>query len=743
MRRMTRLTFATAGTPAVALSILLAAAPGAGQCRAETAIWNSSNIDSWIYGNAGAPGFNPYASTFTGGFVVDTGTNQFEPRTALDAARLSTMLVAFETDPNIAAGMLPEQYDLESVTLTVKFRSGVNGSILYETNPSNPAAYLADYLDGGVSAQQPIELFGIGFRSGFEGLALGVNQTGTRFSEESEPFGGGPTLVGNPDLETSASYVVYPKVGDPENPGQWLDVSNNITGGFSETAPGNITAPFAVTPWAVGTVAGLSAGDTVPIQTTFTFDLDLSQPGVEQYIQESLAQGALGFMLSSLHDTTPFGDEGAFARWHTKESLNFPALGGASPSLEIQYSIVDPYSDGDFDHDYDVDGEDFLKWQRGESPEPHSASDLALWESNYGTPGPLVAVLTVPEPANCALFLVGALALASRRNRQAMPRAGHIGPRRTAFTLVELLVVIAIVGVLISLLMPAIQAAREAARRCSCRNNLKQIGLAVQNYHDSNKHLPPPKVLVHREELAPGGPHHLSRNLLGGPLFALLPYLEEGNRFDALDLRKSIFDPVNLRTTSATITTFLCPSMELPTDAAGEKLTLAPGSYLVSVLTDNDNDLLPQNNGKVTNDGAFAGIVLHGEYALSLKDVADGATNTLFSGEINYPAAFSEKEALPTIDNSQSSKVAAAFAWADGYPERARGHMSVLTPKLFNNGIEYVSLQKNRTYRSDHPGGVHFVMLDGSVQFLTDDSDPAVRHALVTRAGEEPNHNLN
>lgn len=97
----------------------------------------------------------------------------------------------------------------------------------------------------------------------------------------------------------------------------------------------------------------------------------------------------------------------------------------------------------------------------------------------------------------------------------------RLGRRETGFTLIELLIVIAIIGILVALLLPAIQAAREAARRMSCQNNLKQIGVAVQNYAQAQKHLPPPKLGAKQF------------NAMGGTFIALLPYLEEATRFAA------------------------------------------------------------------------------------------------------------------------------------------------------------------------------------------------------------------
>ncbi len=153
----------------------------------------------------------------------------------------------------------------------------------------------------------------------------------------------------------------------------------------------------------------------------------------------------------------------------------------------------------------------------------------------------------------------------------------------SGFTLVELLVAIAIIGVLVALLLPAIQSAREAARRISCSNHLRQIGLATLNYHDTNGHLPPPKL---------GGSRTTT---MGSTWVLLLPYLEEGNRYDRYDLTKTIFDPHNAPLTSGVIETYLCPSMRLPSGGPSDGGTpLGPGSYIISTRT----DYLPfSNNG--------------------------------------------------------------------------------------------------------------------------------------------------
>lgn len=292
-----------------------------------------------------------------------------------------------------------------------------------------------------------------------------------------------------------------------------------------------------------------------------------------------------------------------------------------------------------------------------------------------------------------------------------------------AFTLIELLVVIAIIGILVAMLLPAVQAAREAARRASCKNNLKQIGLAAQLFHDAHNHLPPPKL------------GNTTFDTRGSMFVVLLPYLEEGNHYDKYDLEKTILEPDNLRVTSLTIGPYLCPSMALPRGVpdveCGEQL--APGSYIISSRTKY------QDYFKL--DGAFDNPPPAGQaYTLSYQHITDGTTKTLFVGEINYGHSdylWTDCAAL----NGQPKW--GDFTWAHGYWFLAWGHMADDFPgEAYNNSTDWLPPYSARVFRSDHPGGVQFVMVDGSVHFLGDSVDREIRRALVTRAGGEIDHSF-
>lgn len=284
---------------------------------------------------------------------------------------------------------------------------------------------------------------------------------------------------------------------------------------------------------------------------------------------------------------------------------------------------------------------------------------------------------------------------------------------KRAFTLIELLVVIAIIAILIALLLPAVQQAREAARRSSCKNNMKQIGLAMHNYHDVHTSLPM------------GG-----NDQLFSPFTAILPYLDQANLQNLYDFDLYYTDPVNLDALNRTITVYLCPTMVLP--RAVPYLSCAerggPTSYGASTGI---HDGGPSHT--TDSDGIFPGRNYLTTTPTRFRDVTDGLTNTIMCGEFNYrledylwSSHFSSCPGDPAV---QGTPRWGSHRWGGSYPGVALGH----TEGDFN-----VNLSANRsTWRSDHVGGAHFLLGDGAVRFVGESVDADLLDALATKSGGE------
>jgi prepilin-type N-terminal cleavage/methylation domain-containing protein len=282
------------------------------------------------------------------------------------------------------------------------------------------------------------------------------------------------------------------------------------------------------------------------------------------------------------------------------------------------------------------------------------------------------------------------------------PKAVKSANSKGGFTLVELLVVIAIIGVLVALLLPAVQAAREAARKSSCRNNLKQIGIATQMYHDANGSLPPARM---HDTI---GTNHESA------LLFILPYLEEANRFVRYDPTVGTLDPKNAGVVEAVIPVFMCPSMivDAKTQPAG------PSSYGSSTGSLSPWLALLHN-----------GAIVARPTIVEFKDVTDGLSHTFAFGETDYFGGLS----------TEGPK------WAGGYiADSFLAGWGPFNPELPADPVKEPGLVgKHQTaFRSDHAGGTQFVLVDGSVHFLRENIDESVLDALCTRAGDEIDHRL-
>jgi prepilin-type N-terminal cleavage/methylation domain-containing protein/prepilin-type processing-associated H-X9-DG protein len=287
--------------------------------------------------------------------------------------------------------------------------------------------------------------------------------------------------------------------------------------------------------------------------------------------------------------------------------------------------------------------------------------------------------------------------------------------KRHAFTLVELLVVIAIIGILIALLLPAVQAAREAARRMHCSNNLKQVGLAAQMYHDVNKRFPPGSTLY---------PGTGSGSMGFGLHTWLLAYMEQKAIVDNFRFNLPSNHAFNLAVAEEVASSFICPSYSGPLDdpspgGAGFRITnyygvmgaeLRPGSGSPASYKVRMADTL-------CRDYYINGIF----YPLSevtIRDVTDGTSHTLAVGERRYAlrgwvrgAWYSGPTDNPTQMCSSSAKNVTKPINSDvnTWCYETNGCPNGRT--LFFNEL---------FFSSEHPGGAQFAFADGSVHYVSD-----------------------
>jgi prepilin-type N-terminal cleavage/methylation domain-containing protein/prepilin-type processing-associated H-X9-DG protein len=301
--------------------------------------------------------------------------------------------------------------------------------------------------------------------------------------------------------------------------------------------------------------------------------------------------------------------------------------------------------------------------------------------------------------------------------------------RRTAFTLIELLVVIAIIAILVGLLLPAVQKVREAAARMSCQNNLKQIGVALHNYHSAYQKLPP------------------GSNLSGFTVVTLLlPFMEQDNLYKTINFVASPDDPLNAGPYGTPIKTLICPSDafgNMPQGLAGNNYFANYGTNInffgnssvangVFALRDNGLSLLAITDG-TSNTVAFSELK-KGDYNNALYSSADW----LNASSAGLPTTADQAYSICQTVNVQDLSLQCFSAGGEWLSDDSTGtaYTHVVPPNT-TNCCWLANLTFSVTASSYHTNGVNVLLCDGSVRWVTNAISLTTWRALGTRQGGE------
>jgi len=318
---------------------------------------------------------------------------------------------------------------------------------------------------------------------------------------------------------------------------------------------------------------------------------------------------------------------------------------------------------------------------------------------------------------------------------------------RRGFTLIELLVVIAIIAVLIALLLPAVQQAREAARRTQCRSQLKQLALAAHNYESTFLCFPPGQIRMQFPSMP---------RVRGWSLFVqLLPYFEQTNLYNQWDFADPMTNESSGRT-AVILPVLLCPSASLKENP----YTKPSGARYALTSYGGNGGTQSHPPSAIKGDGMFAGTgptistpptVQHG--LVRIRDVVDGTSNTLLFGErshfdLNYDTFFSPgytqnpmggwgywsptggQLGITDLTMSSFAPINYRLPW-----DFANKPGSVTNATTFDAAIE--TIRRLNAFGSQHTGGAHFALCDGSARFISENIDANALRGLSTRNGGE------
>jgi prepilin-type N-terminal cleavage/methylation domain-containing protein len=321
--------------------------------------------------------------------------------------------------------------------------------------------------------------------------------------------------------------------------------------------------------------------------------------------------------------------------------------------------------------------------------------------------------------------------------------------RRFGFTLIELLVVIAIIAILIALLLPAVQQAREAARRTQCRNNLHQFGLALHNYHDVYQ-MHPSTIM---------NPHaHLGLNWAdssrGSYLVRLLPYVDQGPLFNALDFEtigtawtagppgtpgvnfEGQTDPSGKLYRHYIIPVFICPTdttVDLDGHSTKANYALSIGNQAMPSNWSGACNLYPGNNFGTGPDGhantasanVLSGFVSRFNWGSRIRDLTDGASNTIAMGEIRPQCGDHMREGWFHYNSMWVATTAPInFPIACVREEPIQVGTTTYQWDTVPQGCHHwQNWQTSQGFKSRHEGGAFFLLGDGAVRFISETVD--------------------
>lgn len=294
----------------------------------------------------------------------------------------------------------------------------------------------------------------------------------------------------------------------------------------------------------------------------------------------------------------------------------------------------------------------------------------------------------------------------------------HQGMRPRGFTLIELLVVIAIIAILVALLLPAVQQARESARRTQCRDHLRQLGLALHNYHDAHRTLPP--GYTYRPD-ASTTPVNNGAGFGWGSM--LLPYLDQAPLYAKLDFNQSLYSAANQGPREVHLPIFLCPTDSV---SPGGYVEMGPVperyamcSYVASFGPPDLDAVQEQREGLFSRNSR-----------IRFSDVTDGLSNTLMCGE-RQNGPFRHGGVHGNHFSYETAWAGSIRDWDE--PDDDHGHMTLFQTGHTPNHAD----SDDRDVSAPHIGYANFLLGDGAVRAISENVSLEVYSNLGTRAGAE------